>query len=921
MYRCRHIILFVLFQLIVLQVSAQNTRVDSLRNSAKDYFENGDYLSALPYAERLLSLFPADGRYLYQTGVCLSKVSLDIPRAYELLKVASLKNVSPEVYYYLGDLSRRLYRFDEAIEWFRQYMVSAGSKEYDKTVVERQVTMCENGSYLTKYAADLTVLGQAKTTPDSLLYYYTVSPGSGELGSMPIELASKLDRKKSSSTPFVVYYPSSEGNEPEVIYFSSYGKTEIHGKNLWRTNKTASGEWEQPTELSSSINTDGDEAFPIPAQNGGVLYFASNALYGMGGYDIFKATFDATKGEWGIPENLGFPINSPADDYFFVPDRNGETAMFASNRNCVADSVVVYKVVIPKSGINQSVVDIDEKLALARLDITRLNTDKSNIKESATDAPNARVEGLQYDLVYMRLMSSLTSLRSAQDSIHTQLDALRVLYQQSNNSSTDSIKSKIVMLEERMRNVTSNIVDVNREASQMEEDYLSQKKHAEDLSDVPTSNAHFLCNKKVVEFLGHNRVVAMRRLCATVTAMDSSFYSSLELLRQEHDLIIMLTAADQQPLIQKINTSLANVQSKELLAPSEYLGKRALMSVGLHNLFKESILSVSMNAEQSNSFQMANADMVSAQAIFNNNPNDAPTLDTYEGIRDGLWLEERGLLRYQLVVAQILELSSIDSLTMQVQKLEHRGAIPFYVFEQPKTKEVIPSLKPQAKPAAAKSVKLKQDYSVGLQVVDPYPYSSQSPIPFDQPFPAGVIYKIQLGAFSQPVNFYSFKGLAPITGENLKGGTIKKYFAGIFYTLTEAQAGLVLAKSRGLTDAFLVGWLNGKVVPLARAQNFEERKSIEGKAFQPNSEISGTEDKNIYRVIIGTFEGALPSRIQPVLNEFARNKEVAKKVIAEKTASFSVGNFVNFEEALRLKDALLSNGFVEAYVTKVKDHD
>lgn len=115
-YRSRLILLFILFQLLVLQVSAQNARVDSLRNCAKDYFEKGDYLFALPYAERLLSMFPADGRYLYQTGVCLSKVSLDIPRAYKLLKLASLKNVSPEVYYYLGDLSRRLYRFDEAIE-------------------------------------------------------------------------------------------------------------------------------------------------------------------------------------------------------------------------------------------------------------------------------------------------------------------------------------------------------------------------------------------------------------------------------------------------------------------------------------------------------------------------------------------------------------------------------------------------------------------------------------------------------------------------------------------------------------------------------------------------------------------------------------------------------------------------------------
>ena len=313
--------------------------------------------------------------------------------------------------------------------------------------------------------------------------------------------------------------------------------------------------------------------------------------------------------------------------------------------------------------------------------------------------------------------------------------------------------------------------------------------------------------------------------------------------------------------------------------------------------------------------------MISAQGIYNNNNNSTPTLDIYEGIRDGLWLEERGMLNYQLVVSQIVGLKSVDSLVAQVKKLEHRGSIPLYVFEQSKAKEAIPSLKPQAKPTVAKLVKLKQDFSSGLQVVNPYPYSNESPIPFDQPFPSGVMYKIQLGAFSQPVNFVSFKGLAPITGENLKGGAIKKYFAGIFFNLTEAQAGLVLAKSRGFTDAFLVGWLNGKVVPLARAQNFEERKPTAGKGSQPNGDISAGGEKNIFRVVIGTFDGALPPQIQPILNEFAKNKEVAKKVVADNAASFSVGNFVNFEEALRLKDALLSNGFIEAYVTKVTDHN
>ena len=917
----KYCFLFFACQLVGFHAFSQNVKVDSLRNSAKYLFDKGEYAAALPYSEKLLALFPADGRYLYQTGVCLSEVTLDLSRAYHLLKGASLKEVPAEVYFYLGDVCRRQYRFDEAIDWFRQYMVVGGGKEFSSKVVERQVSMCETGQYLTKYATNLRVLGRAKTSKDSLLYYYTVAPGSGQLGLMPQELISKVDKKNTPVAPLAVYYPSAEGGEPEVIYFSSFGKTDSHGMNLWKTTKTSAAEWEQPAELSGPLNSDGDDVFPMPAPNGSVLYFASNSLYGMGGYDIFKTTLDSVSGKWSMPENLGFPINSPADDFFFVLDKDGETAMFASNRDAASDSVIVYKVVVPKNGINQSLTDIAEIVSLAKLSIFKGEVGKGGgVSEKKKDSPKARVEGMQYNLTYMGLISSLFAMRNSQDSMQAQLDNLRTTFQQETESAkADSLRGMIVGLEERQRNVSAQIVAVNKEATAMEEAFLSQKNSdAEVSAEVQEARCGFLFDKQVVGFFGKDRIAALRRLWSAAEKLDSSFYGCLELLRQEQDLETMLTATDKPEVIQKINQSLAEVRSKTLILPSEFLSKRTLLSAGLHNLIKERLLLESKDSVQSMGFQAANADMVSAQGIFNNNMSDSPTLEAYEGIRDGLWVEERGLLRYKLVVTQILNLNGADSLKQRIQGLEHRSSIPFYVFEQPKPKVIVPSLKPSSKPIVTKSVKLKQDYSVGLSVVDPYPYSSENPIPFDQPIPAGVVYKIQLGAFSQPITFLMFKGLAPISGENLKGGTIKKYYAGIFYTLVEAQAGLVLAKSRGLTDAFLVGWLNGKVVPLARAQNFEERKTETGKAVQQKAgELSTAVDKYIFRVIIGTFDGALPPRVQVILDEYAKGKEVAKKVIDDSAASYSVGNFVNFEEALRLKDALLSGGFVEAYITTV----
>ena len=921
-YCFKYCLLLACCQLLGLQVSAQGAAVDSLRSSAKVHFEAGNFATALPYSEKLLLLFPAEGRYMYQTGVCLSKTTLDLQRAYRLLKVASQKDVTVEVYYYLGDICRRLYRFEEAIEWFRQYMVAGGGKVFNNKVVEGAVTLCENGIYLTKYATNLQVLGRAKVCLDSILYYYTVSPGDGQLGPIPQELISKLDRKKPCVIPLAVYYPSVEGGDPEVIYFTSYGKTDMHGLNLWKTTKTDVAVWEQPTELPSPINSEGDEIFPIPALAGTVLYFASNAHIGMGGYDIFKTEVDPISGKWSQPENMGFPINSPADDFFFVPDKDGKTAMFASNRDAVGDSVLVYKVIIPLNGINLSLSEIEERVLFSKLNIAAAVDNRAvNVEEPPQAGPKARVEGLQYDLTYMELMTSLASLQKTLDSIQKQVDIVRIAFQQGRmTSNTDSIKVQIVTLEERQRNILTQIAEVNRSASIIEEAFLAKKEHV-DVDDDSISRKDFFSIEKVVGFFGRNRILALRRVLSAAIQLDTVFYRSLELLREEQDLETMLTATDQPEVVKKINQALLEVRSKSLLSPNEFLGKRMLLSVGLHNLIKERLLVAPKDSEQEVGFQAANADMISAQGIFYNNKSVSATLDTYEGIRDGLWVEERGLLRYKLVIAQLLNLNSIDSLKLIIQGLEHRSSIPFYVFEQPKPKEIQPSLRPEAKPAAAKTVKLKSDYSVGLMVVDPFPYGNENPIPFDEPLPAGVIYKIQLGAFSQPIIFNLFKGLAPITGENLKGGAIKKYYAGKFFTLAEAQVGLVLAKSKGFKDAFIISWLNGKVVPLTRAQNFEERKSEVNKAVPDKLGNFPSTDKNIFRVVIGTFDNALPSRAQTIIADNTKNMEIAKKVIAEQVTSFSVGNFANFEEALRLKEALLSGGFVEAYVTKVNVQD
>ncbi|HXH18512.1 MAG TPA: OmpA family protein, partial [Chitinophagales bacterium] len=85
-----------------------------------------------------------------------------------------------------------------------------------------------------------------------------------------------------------------------------------------------------PKNAGPKINSDRDEATPFYDAASGTLYFSSNGLVNMGGYDIYKASGSASK--WDEPVNIGYPINSSTDDMYFTITGDGKRGYFVSNR-------------------------------------------------------------------------------------------------------------------------------------------------------------------------------------------------------------------------------------------------------------------------------------------------------------------------------------------------------------------------------------------------------------------------------------------------------------------------------------------------------------------------------------------------------------------------------------------------------------
>ncbi|HSY75742.1 MAG TPA: hypothetical protein VK890_02730, partial [Bacteroidia bacterium] len=112
------------------------------------------------------------------------------------------------------------------------------------------------------------------------------------------------------------------------------------------------------------------------------------------------------------------------------------------------------------------------------------------------------------------------------------------------------------------------------------------------------------------------------------------------------------------------------------------------------------------------------------------------------------------------------------------------------------------------------------------------PYSNRHPIPINPPLPEGLIYKVQIGAFSKPIRQNAFKGLEPITGETVGTG-LTRYTAGIFKDFNKAKGAQTQVRLIGYKDAFIVAFYNGKRISIRDAAALQN-----GTQSQPTNPVA-----------------------------------------------------------------------------------
>ena len=120
-------------------------------------------------------------------------------------------------------------------------------------------------------------------------------------------------------------------SDGKTLFFVSDRAGGLGGYDIYKTLKDKNGDWGPPENLGSAINTAGNEKSPFIHTDSQTLYFSSDGLMGLGGYDIFLSKL-GENGEWSEPKNIGYPINSFDDDVGFFVSTDGQYGYFASNK-------------------------------------------------------------------------------------------------------------------------------------------------------------------------------------------------------------------------------------------------------------------------------------------------------------------------------------------------------------------------------------------------------------------------------------------------------------------------------------------------------------------------------------------------------------------------------------------------------------
>ncbi len=249
--------------------------------------------------------------------------------------------------------------------------------------------------------------GGASVTIDNKHLFFTVNKS----GNFDIYTSDDVNGKwtEPASVGNTINDPKLWDSQPSVapdgktLYFASFRDSISMTSDIYVTKKDEEGKWGKPQPLPSPINTKGNEKTPFMHPDNKTFYFSSDALPGMGGYDIYMSKWK-DDGSWSEPINVGYPINTEADEVGFFVSTDGKKGYFASNSLKGIGGYDIYEFDLPEKVRPEKVLFVKGKV----------EGDKEAIASAKIELKNASGKR-NYDVSYDTITGKYASVVAFND--------------------------------------------------------------------------------------------------------------------------------------------------------------------------------------------------------------------------------------------------------------------------------------------------------------------------------------------------------------------------------------------------------------------------------------------------------------------------------------------------------------------------
>ena len=292
------------------------------------FFNNKQYSKAKGIYENLLRKKPNDPLYNFRYARCCYVLKVYEPAIVHFV-MSGMKFPLRDMY--LGELYFKVYRFEESATAYQSYINALDSMDSKRPEFLKKLKKSTNAARLISKVEDISIIDSAQVNKTEFLKFYKFN---NELGSLNQEIINMPHHRKADRIKYLT-------QRQDRMYFSD----SIQGQmNIFTSFKLLDG-WSKPQSISDVINTSANENYPFLLLDGVTVYFASDGENSMGGYDLFVTRYNPSTNSYLPPENVGFPFNSPANDYMMVIDEQNKVGWFATDRNQPAGKVMIYEFV------------------------------------------------------------------------------------------------------------------------------------------------------------------------------------------------------------------------------------------------------------------------------------------------------------------------------------------------------------------------------------------------------------------------------------------------------------------------------------------------------------------------------------------------------------------------------------------------